>query len=127
MSDNWDFYFAKANDVVTSLFVDLGIHGSAPDAGRPRLLWTWLYFREPRDDGLSSSEEAPILNDIEDASAKEVKEIAEAELVGRITTADCREFYFYGTRPDEFEEAVARALKNFPDYEFDTGTKKDPE
>jgi hypothetical protein len=126
MSDAWDFYFAKVNDVVASLFVDLGIRDSVPDAGRPWLLWNWVYFRQPRDDGLSSSEEAPILHEIEDALTKEVKETTNAELVGRITTAGRREFYFYGPQPGRFAEAVASALKRFPDYEFETGTAEDP-
>jgi regulator of RNase E activity RraB len=115
------------NDVIASLFVDLGIRDSVPDPDRPWLLWTWVYFRQPRDDGLSGSEEAPILYEIEDALTKEVKETTEAELVGRITTASRREFYFYGPVSDRFEKAVSSALKSFPDYEFDTGTKEDPD
>ena len=70
MSDEWDFYFANVNDVVASLFVDLGIRDSIPDAERPWFLWSWVYFRHSRDDGLSSSEEAPILHQIEDALTK---------------------------------------------------------
>jgi regulator of RNase E activity RraB len=127
MSDAWDFYFANVNDVVASLFVDLGIRGSVPDPKRSWLLWSWVYFRQARDDGLSTSEEAPILHEIEDALTQAVKEITEAELVGRITTAGRREFYFYGAQADRFEEAVTSALKGFPDYEFDFGTKEDPE
>ncbi len=127
MSDTWDFYFANVNDVIASLFVDLGIRDSAPNTDRPWLLWAWVYFREPRDDGLSGSEEAPILNDIEDALTEELEEVLGAELVGRITTAGRREFYFYGPRPDEFEEVVGRALSRFPEYEFDAGTQEDPD
>ncbi len=127
MSNNWDFYFARVNDVLASIFVDLGIRNSVPDAGRPWLLWTWVYFRQPRDDGLSSSEEAPILGDIEDALAEEVKETTGAELVGRITTAGRREFYFYGPQPQRFEQAVASTRKRFAHYEFDVGTQEDPD
>ncbi len=125
MSDAWDFYFANVNDVIASLFVDLGIRDSVPDPERPWLLWAWVYFRQPRDDGLSSSEEAPTLNEIEDALTNEVTKTTQAELVGRITTAGRREFYFYGPQPDHFEKAVASALKRFQDYEFDMGTKED--
>lgn len=127
MSDTWDFYFANVNDAAASLFVDLGIRDSVPIAERPWLLWMWVYFRTVREDGLSSSDEAPILYDIEDALTREVKDSVNGELVGRITTAGRREFYFYGPRPSGFEEAVSRALKRFPDYKFDTGTQEDPE
>jgi len=57
-----DFYFANVNDVVASLFVDLGIRDSIPDEEAPWLLWSWVYFGNPRDDGLSSLEEEPILH-----------------------------------------------------------------
>jgi regulator of RNase E activity RraB len=127
MSDAWDFYFANVNDAIASLFVDLGIRDLVPDPDRPWLLWTWVYFRQPRDDGLSSSEEAPILNDMEGGLTKAVKQATEAELVGRITTAGRREFYFYGPQPDHFDEAVASALNRFPDYVFDSGIKEDPD
>ena len=30
MSDDWDFYFARVNDAVSSIFVDLGIRPEAP-------------------------------------------------------------------------------------------------
>lgn len=126
MSDAWDFYFANLNNAIASLFVDLGIRDSAPDLARPWLLWSWVYFCQPRDDGLSSSDEAPILHRVEDALTNTVKEISEAELVGRITTAGRREFYFYGPRSDGFEEAVATALRSFPAYAFDSGAKADP-
>jgi len=127
MSDAWDFYFANVNDVVASLFVDLGIRDSVPDPARPWLLWAWVYFRQPRDDGLSSTEEAPTLNEIEDVLTNEVKDAAAAELVGRITTAGRREFYFYGPHQDHFEHAVARALERFAPYGFDAGTNEDPD
>jgi regulator of RNase E activity RraB len=126
MSEKWDFYFANVNDAIASLFVDLGIRNSVPDPNRSWLLWAWVYFRRPREDGLSSTEEAPTLLEIENPLTKKVKETTEGELVGRITTAGRREFYFYGPAPVHFEQAVASVLKSFPVYEFDTGTKEDP-
>jgi uncharacterized protein (TIGR01619 family) len=127
MSDEWDFYFAKLNDALASLFVDLGIRESVPDPDRPWLLWTWVSFRQPREDGLSSAEEAPILYEIEDALTKAVNQNTRAVFVGRITAAGRRQFYFYGAVPGGFEAAVATAVNSFPGYEFCTGAKQDPE
>lgn len=127
MSDAWDFYFANVNGVIASLFVDLGVRDSVPDPERLWVLWTWVYFRQPRADGLSSSKESAVLYEIEDALTCAVKQTTQAELVGRITTAGHREFYFYGAQPDGFKEAVSSALKRFPEYEFDSGAKQDHE
>ncbi len=126
MSDAWDFYFARVNGVLASLFVDFGVRRSVPDPQKPWLLWAWVHLRQPGADGLSCEEETPLLYEIEDGLTKSVEETVQARLVGRITTAGRREFYFYGPRTDGFKEAVAKALRGFPDYKFDLGTKRDP-
>lgn len=125
MSDEWDFYFAKVNDALASLFVDLGIRALAPDSERPWLLWIWVDMRQPRDDGLSSSDEAPVLFKIEDRLTIAIKNAMSADLVGRITTAGRREFYFYGCRGDGLQEAIAGALIHFPAYTLTSGAVKD--
>lgn len=127
MSDEWDFYFANVNDSIASLFLDLGIRDSVPDLSRPQLLWCWVYFRSPREDGLSSSEESPVLNEIEDVLTRAIHEEVGADFVGRITTSGRREFYFYGPTIDGFDFAVSQVRTNFPIYDFDNGTKDDPD
>ena len=89
MSDEWDSYFANVNDELASLFVDLGIRDSLPDPLRPHLTWCWVYMNQPRADGLSDGDEAPLLGAIEDDFLGSLKETAFA---GRITTAGRREF-----------------------------------
>ncbi len=126
MSDTWEVYFANVNDAIASLVVDLGIRDSVPDPERTWLLWCWVYFQQPDENGLSTSEEAPTLGEIEDSLTNSVKLIG-AELVGRITTAGHHEFYFYGPRPNRFEKAVATAMRVAPGYEFDSGSQKDHE
>lgn len=127
MSDHWDFYFANVNDKLASLFVDLGIRAAAPDMEKPWLLWAWVYFNSPREDGLSSSQEAPTLSQIEDSLNEAVAAAVDGALVGRITTDGRREFYFYAPSFAGFEEAVVRGMKPFPHYRWDSGSKHDPE
>lgn len=127
MSDTWDFYFANVNDEFASLFVDLGLAEVVPDAGRPWLLWTWVYLNAPSEEGMSTSEEAPRLDAIEEALMEAVEGATAGELVGRITTAGRREFYFYGPTHIGFEEAVARTMRRFESYRFDSGVEQDPE
>lgn len=67
MSDDWDFCFAKVNDAVSSIFVDLGIHDDAPNEKRPWLLWIWVTMLAPKPDGLSSNAEAKTLHEIGEA------------------------------------------------------------
>lgn len=127
MSDKWDFYFCRVNDVLSSLFVDLGARNTAPDPDRPHLLWVWVPFRQPREDGLSSSEEAPTLDMIEDELVGKVSDEAAAVFVGRITGAGRREFYFYAPGPGAYESAVEAVSASYPAYEMDFGDQPDPD
>jgi regulator of RNase E activity RraB len=127
MSEEWDFYFATVNENVASLFVDLGIREQAPDPSKPWLLWVWLQFQNPREDGLSSSEESETLDAIEDSLLESVESALGGSLVGRITTEGRREFYFYSPTDAGLDEAVATAMTPFPVYEFECGTHSDPE
>lgn len=127
MADTWDFYFSNVNGELASLFIDLGLAEVAPDRHRPWLLWAWVYMNLPREDGLSSAEEAPLLDDLEESLMEAVEESTGAELVGRITTSGRREFYFYGPSIEGFEDAIGRVMSDRPEYRFDTGLENDPE
>jgi len=127
MSDEWDFYFAKVNDAVSSIFVDLGLRPDAPNEKRPWLLWVWIEMLSPRADGLSSAEEAPRLHEIEESLNSMVPPVCGAQLVGRITGSNRREFYFYGEEPGELTAAVERAMAPFADYPVESGSTFQPD
>jgi hypothetical protein len=127
LSDEWDFYFAKVNDAVSSIFVDLGLRPDAPNEKRPWLLWVWVEMRAPRADGLSSGEEAPRLYEIEESLNSMIPPVCGAQLVGRITGSNRREFYFYGEEPGELDATVARAMQPFEGYAFQSGSTFQPD
>lgn len=127
MSDEWDFYFARVNDAVASIFVDLGLKADAPNDKRPWLLWVWVEMQSPRPDGLSSGEEAPKLYEIEESLNSMIPPVCGAQLVGRITGSNRREYYFYGEEPGELDAAVERAMKTFESYGFQTGSAFQPD
>src|SRR5690349_6941241 len=127
MSDNWDSYFCNVNDALSSIFVDLGIRATALDPLRPHLLWIWVPMRAARDDGLSSSAEAPTLSEIEDALAAALERACDAVLAGRVTGAGRREFYFYGRDADGFLEAVRNVFTKFEEYAPEAGDQLDAE
>ncbi|HTU65811.1 MAG TPA: DUF695 domain-containing protein [Steroidobacteraceae bacterium] len=127
MSDEWDFYFGKVNDAVSSIFVDLGLRPDAPNEKRPWLLWIWVTMKSPRPDGLSSSEEASTLHEIEESLLSMIAPVCGAQLVGRITGSNRREFYFYGEEPGELDAAVARAMQPFAGYEHQQGSSFQPD
>jgi hypothetical protein len=127
LSDEWDFYFARVNDAVSSIFVDLGIRPDVPIEKRPWLLWVWVEMQSARPDGLSSSDEAPALQAIGESLDAMLSVSCGAQLVGRVTGAGRREFYFYATEPGELDAAAANAMKAFETYRYETGSSFQPD
>jgi uncharacterized protein (TIGR01619 family) len=124
---DWNSYLCKVNDEPASVFLNLGLHEHAPIGSKTWLLWVWVYFNSPRNDGLSSSDEAPLLYKIEDQLVPAVSDRCGAVLAGRITTCGRREFYLYGEQTIGSKQAVADVMSLFPGYSFDCDSQPDPE
>jgi hypothetical protein len=127
LSDDWDFYFARVNGAVSSIFVDLGVRAAVPLEKRPWLLWVFVALQSPSADGLSTQEESPRLHEIGEALDANVGVTCGAQLVGRITGAGRREFYFYAEEPGPLDEAVSNALQAFAGYEHECGSTLQPD
>jgi len=127
LSDDWDFYFARINDAVSSIFIDLGIRDEAPVENRPWLLWMSLDLRNPKPDGMASSEEGKALHAIGEALDSVVAATCGAQLVARVTGSGRREFYFYAAEPGELANSVAGVMKNHPDYKHESGSTYQPD
>jgi hypothetical protein len=123
MSDDWDCYLANVNGELASLRVNLGIRHSVPDPLRPHLTWCWVYMNRPRPDGLCSADEAPMLGTTEDDLVGSLKDCA--TLVGGITAAGHREFYFYGNDRSRSKGVISSTMRRHAAYRFDLGSKRD--
>ncbi len=128
MSDEWGFYFCRVDNRPASMFVDLGIRQDVPVADLSELAWLRLYMRQPREDGLSGKEEYDRLIEIEEALTQA---LANAETtiayVGRNTSNGCRDYYFYTGIGTQAESCLSLAMVPFPEYEFEVGSRPDPE
>ncbi len=126
MTDHWVSYFYNVNGKLASIFLDIHLRNIAPDSARPWLLWLWVHLKQPRPDGLSSSEEFPTLRAIEDRVNNAISQGCQAVWIGRITTDGRREFYYYAPNSGTFDATVADIMNSFPGYEFDHGSQQDP-
>lgn len=127
MSGNWDFYFARMNDKAVSIFLDLRVADSAPDAERPWLLLVRVYFTKPQPNGFHGSEEADTLFRIADSLEEAAGGAVGATLVGRITGDGSRTYYFYAPTFLGFDDAVTRTMTGFPEYLWESQCEMDPE
>ena len=127
MAEDWDFYSSPVDDHPASIFVDLGQIDDAPDAKRPWLLRVMLTLKIGRDDGLSDQEETDVLYTIEDDLFAGVARVLRARYVGRLTTQGRREYFYYGFSADGLDQAAAKALAEYPQYEVTCRTEVDPD
>lgn len=126
MAEEWNFYLCRVDDKPASIFLDLAVHDEAPIRAFGQLGYIHVFMRRPRPDGLSSSEEFETLAQIGDVLAEATAALA-GRHVGRLTTDGMRTFYFYGADASAFEAAVTATMRRFPEYEFETGQRDDPD
>lgn len=128
MSENWDFYVCDVEQERASIFVDLDLVEEAPMAHLPYLWTVRVTMLNPRPDGLSSSEEAAVLNELEDAwSAELAKLVPPGVAAGRATYGGHRDQLAYVASADGAEENVVAVREAFPGYDIQSVIWEDPD
>jgi uncharacterized protein (TIGR01619 family) len=127
MADDWDFYPCHVNHSPATIFLNLGIAQAVPRHDLPVLLWAWVKFRNPNEDGFPIEEEAEALFAIEDKLLEAAERDCTALFIGRITTAGRREFYFYAPAAEGWEATLAEVFAPFAEYEYQGGDQADSE
>lgn len=115
---SWEFYSCEVDDKLASISLDLNFQNTAPLASHSKLLWVSVRMLYPDKRGLSSSKEAPILGEIEDAIAKALEQKLQAVQVGRLKSDGTQDLFFYAPSTLNFEDIVEDAMYNFPEYAF---------
>lgn len=125
--ENWDFYFTNVDDKPGSIYLDLGLEKAAPIKSKPNLLWVSVQMNDPREDGMSSSEESEKLYIIEDDLIDTIHKSLDTIYAGRLTSDGYRDFYFYIKDTGTYEKVINKVMSNHTDYKFSCGVKPDAE
>jgi len=126
MSDDWDFYLAKVDHQPASIMVDLGIKPQTPMRTHPYMGYIRVYMRFAAENGLSTDKEFDALCKIGDAVDEMVAQSSHL-YVGRNTSDGNRDFYFYSNDTASLEAELNNMMKTFPEYQFETGSREDPD
>lgn len=125
---NWISYFSNVDDKLSSIATDLNLITVAPIEGQENVVYLSIKMLNPREDGLSSNEEADKLWDIEDKIiAAFDKNKLNYTFAGRLTSNGFRDLYFFGEDTILMEKQVSSTMTAYPSYEFDFGHKPDKE
>lgn len=122
---DWEFYLREADGEPVSICLDLALAAKAPFESRPYVAYVRVFMRQPRPDGLSSSEEYDRLVELDDHITAALTRSARARYVGRSTSGGCRDFYFYVGDPASWAKRVAKAFDAFPEYQHKAGSRRD--
>lgn len=125
--EDWDFYLTNVDNKLSSIAVDLGLKSVAPILDKQNVVWISLKMNNPREDGLSSNEEFENLGNIENQIVNSIVKNHDAIFVGRLTSDNHRDFYFYFGETKNYEKTVSEVMQNFSDYKYEIGTKVDKE
>lgn len=125
--EDWEFYFSNVDDKLSSTAVDLGLANIAPIRTQPNVMWVSIKMKNPRPDGLSSSDEFDTLSEIEESMTELLASRYKATHVGRLTSNGYRDLYYYLGDTALYEQALSEIMLQFPSYEYDYGTKSDEE
>lgn len=125
---DWTFYFSNVNDKLSSIATDLNLINIAPINGQGNVVYVSIKMPNPKENGLSSNEDADELWEIEDAIIKAFdSNKLNYTFAGRLTSNGFRDLYFFGENTILMEKEVSSTMTAFPKYEFDFGHKPDKE
>ena len=129
VASDWESYLCNVNDVIASVFVDLGLRDVAPVATHSVLAWLFIRLHRPKSDGpsrgLSQDEEFDALCKYEDDVQLAVSQHEGCIYAGRITTSGMRQFYFFITPETDFPALIDDVLTMHQDYQYQIGQKDD--
>lgn len=130
MSGDWDYYMCLIDDAAASIFLNMELIERAPDITRSWLLSVELTMQQPREDGLSSQQEAQALYTLEDELIEQIEQATNFEYIGRLTFAGRRILYGYlsVTQSGEAErEWLEPLLQKYDDYQARYELRHDPQ
>lgn len=122
----WQFYFTNIDGEPGSIYFSEDMASRAPVADHVALIYVRLFMRNPKSNGLSSSEEFEALTTIEDALHEALSAIG-AIYVGRATYAGRRDFFYYASDGDKTVEIAAATMMKFPEYQIELGGWDEPD
>ncbi len=115
MSDNWNTYFSHIDNKPASYLLDMDPWSDGEHEEFVHLYRLSVILNEPNEDGLTTQEEAAVLNRMEDVLNDSLSR--RYLFVGRITTNGRRDFYYYTDSADG-EELQSRADKAVRHYQY---------
>ena len=127
MQEYWELYMKQLDGNIASVLVNAGVSAELPSDDKYFMGFVKLTMNAPNERGLVSQEEEAQLAFIEDRIEMESLRYRIGSYVGKIVTNGEMTFVYYLKHEFEWPDVVRAAMKEFPDYSYEYGSKMDSE
>ncbi|MCX6074934.1 MAG: DUF695 domain-containing protein [Campylobacterales bacterium] len=127
MQEYWELYMKTIDGYIASVLVNAGISADLPSEDKFTMGYIKLTMKMPNDKGMISEDEETQLSFIEDKIEMESLRYRIGNYVGKITSNGVMTFIYYLKYDFEWSNVVQTAMKEFPEYRYEFGSKMDPE
>lgn len=127
MQEYWELYMKQIDGAIASVLVNVGISAELPSEDKFTVGYIKLKMKAPNERGLISEEEEAQLSFIEDKIEMESLRYRIGNYVGKIVTNGEMTFIYYLKHDFEWPDAVQSAMREFPTYGYEYGSKPDGE
>jgi len=127
MQEYWELYMKTIDGKIASVLVNAGISVELPSEDKYFMGFIKIVMKTPNDRGLVSQEEEAQLSFIEDKIEMESLRYRIGNYVGKIVSNGEMTFIYYLKHDFEWSAMVQAAMKEFPDYGYEYGSKMDSE
>ena len=126
VKQDWASYLCLIEDKQASIRLNLALYNVAPIENYKHRTWFSVLLLNPDESGLTTSEEFPVIcqieDDILDALAKKG-----VIFTGAVKTNGMFDMYLYSKNVDDYESIIQSVMKTHPDYKYATDFKEDVE
>lgn len=125
MQEYWELYMKTIDGHIASVLVNAGISVELPSEDKFYMGFIKVTMKAPNDKGLISEDEEAQLSFIEDRIEMESLRYRVGSYVGKIVSNGAMTFIYYLKHTFDWPDAVKAAMNEFPDYEYEFGSKMD--
>ncbi len=127
MQEYWELYMKTIDGNIASVLVNAGISADLPSEDKFTMGFIKLTMQAPNDKGMICEDEEAQLSFIEDKIEMEALRYRIGNYVGKITSNGVITFIYYLKYDFEWPDVVQTAMKEFPEYSYEFGSKMDPQ
>jgi hypothetical protein len=127
MQEYWEGYMKPIEGHPAMVSFNAGVADNVPDMELLYVGFVKVKLKNPKEDGLVTEDEGDDVGFIEDRLEMESLRYRIGKYIGRIITQGEVNFIYYLKLDFEWPDMVAVAMKHFPEYEYEFGSRMDTE